>query len=299
MKAIVPIKGLTQAKQRLAPLLSGSERRALMTHMIDDVLSVICQAEGISGLVVITDDEDVRTQARRYNARIMAEPGARDLPGAGDLKGLASQNKEPGADGHGIETVGVGRLNQVFAMAMKQLAEEGEDGVLLLPADIPLMTVENLKQMLAYHKHPGVTIVPASADGGTNAMMVSPPQLIAPGYGHHSCQRHSEFARAIGIESRVLYSTDAGACSSAMELGLDIDTVDDLRELMAAPINSQTQRFLLDSDIMERIERLDQQGLDTKSLAPTDRDTKSLDQPGSDKKSLDIKNAVQDGRKTA
>lgn len=295
MKVIVPIKGLTQAKQRLAPLLSGSERRALMTHMIDDVLSVVCQTEGISGLVVITNDEDVRTQARLYNARIMAEPAARDL------KALASANKEPGAEGDGIETVGVERLNQVFAMAMKQLAEEGEDGVLLLPADVPLMTVENLKQMLAHHRNPGVTIVPASADGGTNAMMVSPPQLIAPGYGHRSCQRHSEFARAVGIEPQVLESPGTGTDTGTEELGLDVDTVDDLRELMAAPVNSktqrfnsQTQRFLLDSDIMKRIECLDQQG-----LAPGDQDRKSLDQAGSDKESLDIINALPDGRKTA
>jgi 2-phospho-L-lactate guanylyltransferase len=269
--------------------------------MIDDVLSVVCQTEGISGLVVITNDEDVRTQARLYNARIMAEPDARDLPGARDLKGLASANKEPGAEGDGIETVGVERLNQVFAMAMKQLAEEGEDGVLLLPADVPLMTVENLKQMLAHHKRPGVTIVPASADGGTNAMMVSPPQLIAPGYGHRSCQRHSEFARAVGIEPQVLESLGTDTDTGTEELGLDVDTVDDLRELMAAPVNSktqrfnsQTQRFLLDSDIMERIECLDQQG-----LAPGDQDRKSLDQAGSDKESLDIINALPDGRKTA
>ena len=294
MKAIVPIKGLTQAKQRLAPLLSGPERRALMTHMIDDVLSVVCQTEGISGVVVITNDEDVRTQARLYNARIMAEPGARDLPGAGDLKALASTNKEPGANGNGIETVGVERLNQVFAMAMKQLAEEGEDGVLLLPADVPLITVENLKQMLAHHQRPGVTIVPASADGGTNAMMVSPPQLITPGYGHRSCQRHSEFARAVGIEPQVLESpgTDTGTAG----LGLDVDTVDDLRELMAAPVNSKTQRFnsktqrfLLDSDIMKRIERLDQ----------SDSDQQRSNQQGSDQEPSDIKNAVSDGRKTA
>ena len=55
MKAIVPIKGLAQAKQRLSPLLSGTERRELMAHMIDDVLAIIGRTDGISGLVVISD----------------------------------------------------------------------------------------------------------------------------------------------------------------------------------------------------------------------------------------------------
>lgn len=283
MKAIVPIKGFTQAKQRLAPLLSGAERRALMTHMIDDVLSVVCQTEGISGLVVITNDEDVRAQARLYNARIMAEPDAENLDveglDAGNMNNSTSPDQASGAETDGIETVGVERLNQVFAMAMKQLAAEGEDGVLLLPADVPLITIGNLKHMLALHSHPGVTIVPARADGGTNAMMVSPPQLIAPGYGHRSCQRHSDFARAVGIEPVMLDTSATGADNGAVELGLDVDTVDDLRKLMAAPINSQTQRFLLDSDIMKRIECLDQQSFDSKTF--------------------DMENVLPDGRKTA
>ncbi len=281
MKAIVPIKGLTQAKQRLAPLLSGSERRALMTHMIDDVLSVVCQTEGISGLVVITDDQDVRAQARFYNAHIMAEPVFEGL------NILAPQNQALEANRSDTETVGVERLNQVFAMAMRQLAEEGEESVLLLPADVPLMTVQNLKHMLAHHSHPGVTIVPARADGGTNAMMVSPPELIMPGYGHRSCQRHSKFALAAGIEPQVLESP--GIETGTVELGLDVDTVDDLRELMTAPIKSKTQRFLLDSDIMKRIECLDQSG----------SGQQSLNKKGSDQGPANTKNAVSDGRITA
>ena len=226
-----------------------------MKHMIDDVLSIVCETDGINGLVVITEDQAVRGQALNYDARVLAEPAFNDAN---------SRARNTDAVFQGVE-----RLNQVFAMAMTKLSEEGEEGVLLLPADVPLITVDNLKQMLARHASPGVTIVPANSDGGTNAMMVSPPQLIKPGYGERSCQRHCEFSRANGIEPEVL-------CFP--ELGLDVDTVDDLRILMAVPTKSRTQRFLLDSDIMKRIECLDQQ---------------LLDQGRSDKKNLG-----QDGRKT-
>ena len=232
MKVVIPIKGLEQAKQRLSPLLSGPERRQLMKHMIDDVLATVTQAEGVTGLIVITDDIDAREQVSKYDARILSETV--HSPAGGDEKGTSQ-----------IRVSGVEQLNQLFAMAMKTLAEEGEEGILLLPADVPLISVDDIAQMLSQHDNPGVTIVPASADGGTNALMVSPPQLITPGFGHQSARRHCELSHAKGIEPKVVCGLD---------LGLDVDTVDDLQQLMTAPVRSRTQRYLLDSDIMKRIE---------------------------------------------
>ena len=256
MKAIVPIKGLSQAKQRLSPLLSEAERRQLMKHMIDDVLSTICRSDVISGVVVISDDEEVRAQVLKYDARILSEPVWAE-PGGKSRVDRASGGafSDPTGAFPGIE-----RLNQIFAMAMGKLAAEGEQGVLLLPADVPLITVENIQQMAALHSQPGVTIIPASVDGGTNAMMVSPPQLIALGYGHLSCQRHCDYARGAGIEPQVLSlsaSNLTGSDSSGSDfsgLRLDIDTVDDLHELMSRPLSCRTQQFLLDSEIMRRLD---------------------------------------------
>jgi 2-phospho-L-lactate guanylyltransferase len=207
--------------------------------MIDDVLSIVCQSDGISGIVVVTDDRDVQAQAIRYQARILPEP-----------KQVDASKRKPD-----VTSKGIGRLNQIFLMAMSLLAEEGEASVLLLPADVPLINVDNLQQMFSQHTMPGVTLVPAMSDEGTNAMMVSPPQLITPGFGHLSSQRHGDFCRAKGIEPTVL---------CIPELGLDVDTVDDLRALMAAPIRCSTQRFLLDSDFILRIENLDQKSLNMK-----------------------------------
>lgn len=207
-----------------------------MVHMIDDVLSVVSRTDGVTGIVVISDDDEVKHQALNYNARILPEPKQLKIP-----------NKTSPMISQGVE-----QLNRVFLVAMTQLADEGETSVLLLPADVPLITVDNLQQMFAQHTDPGVTIVPASADSGTNAMMVSPPQFIAPGYGHRSSRRHGDFCRAAGMNPTVL---------CIPELGLDVDTVEDLCALMAAPVSSSTQRFLLGSDIMRRIERLDQNNL--------------------------------------
>ncbi len=263
MKAIIPIKGLAQAKQRLSSLLSEAERRELMQHMIDDVLSTVVESDDIDGLVVISDDQEVRKQAQAYGARILSEPA------------LSESNKLIFADENQIQTnlaetsfvqalPCASRLNQIFAMAVACLVEDGETDVLLLPVDVPLINTNNIRRLVNHHSRPGVTLVPASADGGTNALMISPPQLIAPGFGQQSSLRHGEFARAIGIEPEVL---------CLPELGLDVDTMDDLRELMAAPVSSATQRYLLDSDIQQRIEFLDQDDFNTPCIDHNGRQT--------------------------
>ncbi len=233
MKAVIPIKGLDQAKQRLAPLLSATERRALMAHMIDDVLSALGRCPGITGLVVVSDDADVQVQVRAYGARILAEPPAEDIE---SLSENALCNKQ---------ARGFARLNQVYAMAAKILASEGERGVLLLPADLPRISAADIEAILEIHADPGVTIVPATADGGTNAMVLSPPDIIAPGFGELSCQRHCASARAKGIEARVLKLPGPG---------LDVDTVEDLRALLALPAGSGTRAFLHDSGIADRLQ---------------------------------------------
>ncbi len=235
MKAVIPIKGLARAKQRLAPLLSATERRALMAHMIDDVLTALVRCPGITGLVVISDDPAVRAQVRGYGARILAEP-------------LAENDFEchPGAPLSSPGIQGFARLNQVYAMAAKILAGEGEKGILMLPADLPCLGEADIAEILKVHDEPGVTIVPATADGGTNAMALSPPEIIAPAFGEQSGQRHCVMAGAKGIKARVL--TLPGP-------GLDVDTVDDLLALMELPPGSATRGFLEDSGIAERLLR--------------------------------------------
>ncbi len=232
MKVVVPIKGFVKAKQRLAPALSEAERSELMRHMIDDVLGAICTAQRdsalVSGLVVITSDAQVREQALVYGARVLTEPPLRS--------GLGNE-----------------ALCAVFAMAANVLAGEGEQGLLMVPVDVPLVSVDNVVEILTRHTAAmkvsgrGMTLVPALADGGTNALALSPPTLIPPAFGHNSSRRHCDLARMRGIEPTLLEM--AG-------LSLDIDTVENLQQLMAMPIQSHTQRYLLSSGIAEKVGRV-------------------------------------------
>ena len=230
MKIVVPIKSINNAKQRLAALLSNAERSQLMSHMIDDVLaaaqqSVQSSSSQISGVIVVTGDAQVARQAALYHARVLPEPNERS--GVGDEA-----------------------LCAAVSMAANLLATEGEDSVLILPADVPLVTASSLTQLLLQHskgrvlEQPAVTLVAARSDGGTNALLLSPPQVMPPMFGHNSCQRHTRWAQANNITPQL---------QSVPELALDIDTVADLQALMQQPLRSATQRYLVDSGIAEKI----------------------------------------------
>jgi 2-phospho-L-lactate guanylyltransferase len=119
--AVVPVKELDRAKERLAPVLPPERRRALMLAMLEDVLTALAATTGLSGLAVVTLDAAACRLAARYGARII-ETGARD--------------------GH----------SGAVAAAARLLAAEGCPGMLTLPGDIPLVTPAEITQLLAAHR---------------------------------------------------------------------------------------------------------------------------------------------------
>ena len=71
----------------------------------------------------------------------------------------------------------------------------------------------------------GVVIVPDRHGAGTNALLLSPPDVIEPSFGPGSFARHAARAHAAGTVVRV---------AEIRSLGLDVDTPDDLRVLRDA-----------------------------------------------------------------
>src|SRR6266478_2021784 len=116
--AVVPIKELERAKQRLAALLPPARRRALMLAMFEDVLTALAAPPGLAGRAVVTVDPAASRLAAKYGARLI-EAGARD-----------------------------GHTGAVAAAAML-LAEEGRAGMLTLPGDVPLVTPAEIGRLLA------------------------------------------------------------------------------------------------------------------------------------------------------
>jgi 2-phospho-L-lactate guanylyltransferase len=92
--------------------------------------------------------------------------------------------------------------------------------VLVLPADLPLITREDIIALLDRAVRPPVVVIAPDRHGkGTNALLMCPPGIIEFDFGENSFQRHCERAKAAGARLEVV---------DLPTLGLDLDLPEDL-----------------------------------------------------------------------
>jgi 2-phospho-L-lactate guanylyltransferase len=179
-------------KQRLAGL--GEEaHRAVRLAMLADVLAATTE---VDRTVVVSGDEDGRRVAFEAGAEVVDDPG-------------------------GGQGAAVAAAIGLFP----------SDAVLIVNADVPCVGPYDVRSLLAATPPGGIALV-ASADGRTNALSLSAPQLFEPLYGQRSAERFQRAARDLGLEAVV---------AAIPNLADDVDTVEDLQRvhLRAGP-NTQT-----------------------------------------------------------
>jgi len=210
--AVVPVKELDKAKERLAPLLPPALRRALMVAMLEDVLSALVATQALAGLAIVTVEPEARRLAAKYNARII-EAGARE--------------------GH----------TGAVTTAARLLAQEGCLGMLTLPGDIPLISPNEIEQLLAAHRTaPAFTIAPSHDERGSNAVICSPPNGVPLRFGEDSFFPHLEAAENRGIRPSVLRLPG---------IALDIDTPEDLAAFAARRSTTRASAFLAANKLLQ------------------------------------------------
>jgi len=214
--AIVPIKAVEGAKQRLAAVLDTRERRDLMLAMAADVLDAVAAAPSLAGVVVVAGDGAALRIGRQVGAEV-------------------------------IEDVGGAGQSAAVALAVAVLAARGADCILALPADIPLLSADEIETVIAAHPQGrAVSLVPARDGNGSNAVAVSPPDALRFRFGPDSRRLHLAEAEAARLAVRELHLPD---------IGLDIDTPEDLDELLRRSGGGRTFAFLRDSGIAHRLLR--------------------------------------------
>ena len=219
--AVVPVKELAGAKQRLSSCLSPEERRALATIMLEDVLDALSAVKQLAGVLVVTVDPVARSLAGRYGARIVTE-GARE--------------------GH----------TGAVAAAARLLAREGQAGMMTMPGDIPRLSSAEITATLAAHRvAPAFTIVPAHDDLGSNTIVCSPPDVVPLRFGEDSFYPHLDAARDRGIDPLIVRQPGIG-----MDIDNPVDLVAFLR--MSPPVPTRTLAFLEQSGIAGRLLAADQ-----------------------------------------
>ncbi|MCI0355217.1 MAG: 2-phospho-L-lactate guanylyltransferase [Acidobacteria bacterium] len=211
---LVPIKNLEGAKQRLSPVLGVEERRALAAAMMEDVLETLASWGGRPPVAVVTSDAKAMDWAHSYGFEIIAEPETRSETDAIDL-------------------------------ATRVVVERGCKSTLVIPADIPLITVHELQTIVTAAPNEGTVLVPAADGRGTNAVLRRPAALFPLRFGNDSFLPHRRCAE------------DTGKAVVVLELpgvALDVDRPADLAELLARAGDRRSQRLLRAWSIAERLE---------------------------------------------
>jgi 2-phospho-L-lactate guanylyltransferase len=129
------------------------------------------------------------------------------------------------AGGHGanvLEDAQSGH-SDAAAMAIREAVEAGVTRVLLVPGDCPLLDPKEVDQLLSRPESERMAVIVPDRHGtGTNALVLSPPDVLAPSFGPDSRARHGTMARDAGVPHAVV---------EVPTLSLDIDTPDDLDAL--------------------------------------------------------------------
>ena len=199
---IVPVKKLDDAKSRLSPLLLNNERKEFCLKMLEDVLATVKTTRLVQQTVVVSMDTRALRVAKSFNAVPLTET-------------------QPG-------------LNRAVSEATCWCIQKGATSALILPADIPLITSEDVDQIINLSEGSPIVISP-SQDGGTNALLQKPPNLIPTRFGRNSFVEHLNEASVRGVLAKVYRS---------QRVAMDIDSIRDLESFLKVEGQTASHRFL-------------------------------------------------------
>jgi 2-phospho-L-lactate guanylyltransferase len=186
--AIVPVKPLRRGKSRLSEILSEDERAQLNHQLFLHTIQVLKQVDNISDILVVSRDSDVLTEARELDVRTVTENGTPELNNAL-------------------------RRASLFSKAFST------EGVLIVPADLPLLIPEDVNAFLHARKEgPMIVIAPDRRQMGTNMLLTNPADLLTFSFGQDSYKKHTSLARSEGADVVVVENE---------RIALDLDIPED------------------------------------------------------------------------
>jgi 2-phospho-L-lactate guanylyltransferase len=206
---LVPVKNLAQAKQRLASVLDQAARTELAQSMLQDVLEAL---RGRSPVALVTGDPFALDLARQFRFEVIPDVANRSETDA-------------------------------IEMATQLCSSRGAEYTLVIPADIPSITPQELDAILGAAPPEGSVLVPAADGRGTNAALRRPGALFPLRFGNDSFKPHLATARATQKPCVVLQLPG---------IALDVDNPSDLRQLATASGETRAQRLARQWGFAER-----------------------------------------------
>lgn len=185
---VVPVKDFQAAKQRLSSVLSNNDREDLARWLCQRTLMFFREHFSSHHLLVVTASDDVARMAVLHGAEVLRE---RDSGG----------------------------LSAAVQIASDWVRDKGFTSMLVMPADIACLDKAEVQTLLAHPREETSVILCPARDGGTNALLCTPPDAIPFHFGKNSSEAHDAAAKRAGVPCHWL---------PLQHLGLDLDTSDDL-----------------------------------------------------------------------
>ena len=188
--ALIAIKERVRCKTRLAEVLAPPERIDLVRSMLDAVLAAARNAPTVHQVIVISPERDT----------VPAE-----------IPVLADTGES---------------LNSALMQAHTVLRELGCHEVVVLPADLPMITSAEIDELVRAGRTGGFALASDAAGIGTNALCLVSTQPFRFQFGPDSRRLHLQEARLLGASPQELQLPG---------LEFDVDSPTDLVQLDGQP----------------------------------------------------------------
>jgi 2-phospho-L-lactate guanylyltransferase len=195
--AIVPIRSWTAGKSRLG--LDDRVRASLARAFALDVVDVLHESPSIDLVVVVTSDGDVCAAVR--GCELVDDPGS--------------------------------GLNDAVAQGCARAMALGHSRVIVVPSDLPCLTVDVLDHVLTMSSLTLHAFCPDAEGDGTSLVVSRDPSALVTSYGPGSAAAHAQ----------------AGLAALSVvppEVRRDVDTLSHLRDAEAMGVGPHTSAALAD-----------------------------------------------------
>ncbi len=210
---IIPIKSFKNSKNRLKSNLKDEDRIEFCKFMTMDVLKAVKESKNFDKIIIISKEKI-------------------NLYDLNDKKFDFIEEKEEKG------------INEAIKLVFETYKINEMDSILVLHADIPLLTNKDLELITEKVNSSRKTaiIVPSKRKDGTNAILLKPPNLIKFQFGKNSFEKHLKNLEKIPNLSINIIENE--------NISLDIDTFQDLKFFFDKKSKTLTQKFLIEKKIV-------------------------------------------------
>ena len=180
---IIPVKSFSKSKSRLN--LPESKVTNLCEIMLKEILQVVSETKSIDDVLLVSKDESAFKIGKQFRCTEIVD------------------EKESG-------------VNDAITLANRYLAENRYDCSIVLPQDLPLITTEDLNNLIwFYEKTKNAIIVPSRHFDGTNALVRRPKLDLKTRYDEGSYRFQFEpliatnVKYSLGLIHRIMIDVDS------------------------------------------------------------------------------------------